>query len=99
GILHEVRLGLLVAEAIGLALNGCIDRAVSRAGPTFLAMDAPEKIGLVPGMLQHASADTGKLYNLARSLEASRRFAAHRARTRSRLRSFLRNSEGDSCAP
>src|SRR5262249_19130064 len=29
GILHEVRLDLLVAEAIGLALNGCIDRAIS----------------------------------------------------------------------
>src|SRR5262249_15325910 len=26
-----------------------------RAGPTFLAMDAPDKIGLVPGMLQHVS--------------------------------------------
>src|SRR5262249_8998158 len=28
-----------------------------RAGPTFLAMDAPDKIGLAPGMLQHVSTD------------------------------------------
>ena len=36
-----------------------------RAGTTFLAMDAPEKIGLIPGMLQHASPDIGQqVYNL-----------------------------------
>src|SRR5262249_10008861 len=28
GVLHELRLGLLIAEAIGLALDGAIDRAV-----------------------------------------------------------------------
>ena len=28
-----------------------------RAAATFLAMDAPEKIGLIPGVLQHASPD------------------------------------------
>jgi hypothetical protein len=70
-----------------------------RAAATFLAMDAPDKIGLVPGMLQHASPDTGKLYNLARSLDASRRFAAHLARARSRLRPLATKDEGDSCAP
>jgi hypothetical protein len=64
-----------------------------RAGPTFLAMDAPDKIGLVPGMLQHASPDTGKLYILARSLEASRRFAAHLSRTRKRLQPISTRSE------
>jgi len=64
-----------------------------RAGPTFLAMDAPDKIGLVPGMLQHVSPDTGKLYNLARSLEASRRFAAHLARTRKNLQPISRRNE------
>jgi hypothetical protein len=58
-----------------------------RAGPTFLAMDAPDKVGLIPGMLQHASPDVGERhYNLARSVQASRRYAAHLARTRSRLR-------------
>jgi integrase len=58
-----------------------------RAGPTFLAMDAPEKIGLIPGMLQHTSPAVGeRYYNLARSVEASRRFGAHLAEAKSRLR-------------
>ena len=36
-----------------------------RAAATFLAMDAPEKIGLIPGVLQHASPDVGdQHYNL-----------------------------------
>ena len=51
--------------------------------PTFFAMDAPDKIGLIPGMLQHASPDMGERhYNLARSMEASRRFAAHLSQDR-----------------
>ena len=38
-----------------------------RAAATFLAMDAPEKIGLIPGVLQHASPDVGEQhYNLSR---------------------------------
>jgi integrase len=58
-----------------------------RAAATFLAMDAPEKIGLIPGVLQHASPDVGEqYYNLARSMQAGRRFAAHLANTRNRLR-------------
>jgi hypothetical protein len=58
-----------------------------RAAATFTATDAPELIGLVPGILQHASPDVAEQhYNLARSVEASRRFAAHLARTRARLR-------------
>lgn len=58
-----------------------------RAAATFIATDAPELIGLVPGALQHASADVAEQhYNLARSVEASRRFAAHLAKTRARLR-------------
>jgi hypothetical protein len=65
-----------------------------RAGPTFLAMDAPDKIGLAPGMLQHVSPDTVKLYNLAQSIEASRRFAAHLARARKRLRMISTRHEG-----
>ncbi|MGH6804766.1 MAG: hypothetical protein ACREC3_15585, partial [Methyloceanibacter sp.] len=66
-----------------------------RAGATFLAMAAPEKIGLVPGMLQHASPDVGERhYNLARSVEASRRFAAYISTTRGRLRLVsLRNED------
>jgi integrase/recombinase XerD len=58
-----------------------------RAAATFIATDAPELIGLTPGVLQHASPDVAEQhYNLARSVEASRRFAAHVARIRVRLR-------------
>jgi integrase/recombinase XerD len=58
-----------------------------RAGATFLAMDAPQKIALIPGMLQHTSPEVGERhYNLARSVEASRRFGAHLAEAKSRLR-------------
>lgn len=61
-----------------------------RAGATFLAMDSPEKIGLIPGMLQHTSPEVGERhYNLARSVEASRRFAAYRTDTKSRLQPVL----------
>ncbi len=65
-----------------------------RAGATFIAMDAPDKIGLIPGILQHASPDVGERhYNLARTGEASRRFAAHVARTRDRLRPISRRDK------
>ena len=58
-----------------------------RAAATFLAMDAPEKIGLIPGILQHASPEVSERhYNLARSIQAGQRFAAHLANARSRLR-------------
>jgi integrase/recombinase XerD len=58
-----------------------------RAASTFVAMDAPEKIGLIPGILQHASPDVSdQHYNLSRSVEASRRFGTHLAKTRATLR-------------
>jgi hypothetical protein len=58
-----------------------------RAAHTFIATNAPDQIGLIPGVLQHTSLDVGEQhYNLARSVEASRRFAAHLARTRAKLR-------------
>ena len=64
-----------------------------RAAATFVATDAPDLIGLVPGILQHASPEVSERhYNLARSVEASRRFAAHLAKTRAKLRPIqLRN--------
>jgi len=66
-----------------------------RAAATFIATDAPELIGIVPGALQHASPDVAEQhYNLARSVEASRRFAAYFAKTRSRLRPISPTSEG-----
>jgi integrase/recombinase XerD len=60
-----------------------------RAAATFLAMDAPEKIGLIPGVLQHVKPEVSEQhYNLARSMQAGRRFAAHLANARNRLRSL-----------
>ena len=50
-------------------------------------MDAPEKIGLIPSLLQHASAEIGERhYNLAHAIKASQRFAQHRASIKNRLR-------------
>jgi integrase/recombinase XerD len=58
-----------------------------RAAATYLAMDAPEKIGLIPGVLQHVKPEVSEQhYNLARSMQAGRRFAAHLANARNRLR-------------
>jgi integrase len=66
-----------------------------RAAATFIATDAPAKIGLIPGVLQHASPDESEQhYILARSVEASRRFAAHLARTRAKLRPIQLKNEG-----
>jgi hypothetical protein len=46
-----------------------------RAAATSLAIEAPDKIGLATGILQHANPDTtGRHYNLAGSAQASRRF-------------------------
>jgi integrase/recombinase XerD len=57
-----------------------------RAAATFLAIEAPDKVGLIPGMLQHASPEVGERhYNLARSVEASRRVVAHLDNLRARL--------------
>ena len=66
-----------------------------RAAATFIAMDAPDKVGLIPGVLQHASPEVSEQhYNLARSVEASRRFAAHNSKIRDRLRPVLPKSGG-----
>jgi integrase/recombinase XerD len=73
---------------------------IRRAAATFLAMDAPDKVGLIPGMLQHASDEVGqRYYNLARSVEASRRFAEHLSRTRNKLRPTRSGMRDDPCAP
>ena len=66
-----------------------------RAAATFVAMDAPDKIGLIPGVLQHASPEVSEQhYNLARSMQAGQRFAAYLLEARSKLRSVLPSSEG-----
>jgi integrase/recombinase XerD len=79
-------------EAMGL-------HDVRRAAATFLAMEAPDMVGLIPGMLQHVSPVMGqRIYNLARPVQASRRFAAYLARMRERLRPLLTNNRSDLCA-
>jgi integrase/recombinase XerD len=61
-----------------------------RAASTYVAMDAPDKIGLIPGVLQHASPDVSERhYNLARSVQASRRFAAYLSKIRAGLAARL----------
>jgi integrase/recombinase XerD len=66
-----------------------------RSAATFLAMESPEKIGLIPGVLQHASPEVSERhYNLARSAKAGQRFASHLAKERERLRSISRKDEG-----
>src|SRR5665811_487700 len=66
-----------------------------RAAATFIATDAPDKVGLIPGVLQHASPEVGEQhYNLARSVAASRRYAAHLSKTRDRLRPMTPRSGG-----
>ena len=65
-----------------------------RSASTFLAMEFPEKIGLIPGVLQHASPEVNERhYNLARSAKAGQRFAAHLAKERERLRPISRKNE------
>jgi integrase len=65
-----------------------------RSAATFLAMESPEKIGLIPGVLQHASPEPSERhYNLARPAKAERRFAAHLAKERERLRPISRKNE------
>jgi integrase/recombinase XerD len=62
-----------------------------RAAATFLATDAPDKVGLISGVLQHASLEVGERhYNLAKSVEASRRVGAHLAKLRLRLKPIRR---------
>ena len=61
-----------------------------RAAATFLAMDAPEKIVLIPGLLPHDSPEVNERHNnLARSVQAGQRFAAHLANARNRLRTLV----------
>ncbi len=58
-----------------------------RSAATYLAIDAPEQIGLIPSVLQHASpAIAERHYNLANAIKASRRIAEHRAEIKKRLR-------------
>ena len=47
-----------------------------RSAATFLAIETPEKVGLIPALLQHTNADiSDRHYNLAGMAGASRRYA------------------------
>ena len=66
-----------------------------RSAATHLAMDAPDKIGLIPGILQHTSPKVSEQhYNLARGIKASQRFAASRAHLKAKLRLLAEESAG-----
>jgi hypothetical protein len=72
----EIKELCIIGKAMGL-------HDFRRAAATFLAMDAPEKIGLIPGLLQHDSPEVNERHNnLARSVQAGKRFAAHPANAR-----------------
>jgi integrase len=60
-----------------------------RAGATFLAIDAPEQVSLIPSILQHTSSDIGEQhYNLAGSMQASQRHTQCIADLKAKLRPF-----------
>jgi integrase/recombinase XerD len=59
-----------------------------RAAATFIAIDAPDQVGLIPGVLSHTSPDVSeKHYNLANSAAASRRYNATLSGIKESLRS------------
>ena len=90
GWLYEL-VGRHTKQAFGKAM--CL-HDFRRAAHTFQAMEAPELIGLIPGILQHASPDVGdQHYNLARSTMASRRYAVHVSKVRERLRPAWRRQQ------
>ena len=63
-----------IAEKFGKQMNL---HDVRRSAATFIAVDAPEKIGLIPSVLQHTTPEVGeKHYNLSRSITAGRRHAS-----------------------
>jgi integrase len=64
-----------------------------RSAATFLALEAPEKVGLIAPLLQHTNADISERhYNLAGMARASSRYL--RAIAASRARGFSRGQRG-----
>lgn len=54
-----------------------------RSATSYLAMDDPKQIGIVPGLLQQASPEVGERhYNLANGVKVSQRFAQNLALTK-----------------
>jgi integrase len=88
GALSEPQIYAVVRRRIEAAFGKSMSvHDFRRSAATFLAIDAPEKIGLMPDILQHSSREVGEQrYNLARSAEASRRHGATIKNMRAALR-------------
>ena len=66
-----------------------------RAAATYIAIDMPEKIGLIPGVLQQAGPEVGEQhYNLANAMKASVRYADTMSNLKAELRAKFRRSKG-----
>lgn len=88
GALYDV-VRRLTAKGFGKAM-GLHD--FRRAAATFLAAEAPELIGLIPGVLQHTKPEVSlPHYNLARSAGAFRRHVAALRQAREELSLFRPN--------
>ena len=69
---------------------------VRRAAATYIAMDMPDKVGLIPGVLQHANPEVGEQHNnLANAMTASVRYADTLASIKDSLRAKA-TAKGDS---
>ena len=56
----EIKELCIIGKAMGL-------HDFRRAAATFLAMDAPEKIGLIPGLLPHDSPEVNERHTILRA--------------------------------
>jgi hypothetical protein len=82
GIYDAVRARVLVKFGKDMGLHD-----FRRAAASFLAIEAPELVGLIPSMLHHTSPEIGEQhYNLAGSMQASRRYGQYVARLRAKLK-------------
>ena len=66
-----------------------------RAAATYIAIDMPEKIGLIPGVLQQAGPEVGEQhYNLANAMKASVRYGDTMSNLKADLRAKFLRSKG-----
>src|SRR5688572_7585701 len=99
-LVAEIGFSAVLAEGLVRAFIGATDgglslRRIEIGRQIGARIIHPLGAGLIPGVLSHASPDVSEQhYNLARSVEASRRFAAHLSRTRAKLRPVHLRSEG-----
>jgi hypothetical protein len=66
---------------------------IRRAAATHIALDMPEKVGLIPGVLQQAGPEVGEQhYNLANAMKASARYADTMSNLKTDLRAKFKAS-------